>query len=101
MTIDRNEIENAIKILDLPKRFSIKDLKEAKIRKLKEYHPDLNNSNKLFEEKTVEIINSYNILLEFCEKFVFDFSDDNLYNKISDNENFWKNRFGNDPIWGK
>ena len=55
-------------ILDIPETSSYDEVKEARIRLLKEYHPDLFNGNKKYAElKSAEINEAYQAISQYFE----------------------------------
>lgn len=94
------EITNARHILGLYEFATLKDIKNKYRELIKEWHPDLCKENQdLRKEKTIEIINAYKIIMSYCENYIFSFSKEEIDKYISTDE-FWKNKFGDDPIWG-
>lgn len=83
-------------VMGLPERFSIRQLK-ARYRKLmKNTHPDINREGEIDTHlKSVELIDSYRVLLEYCENYPV-----SIDGKGSETpEDFMGRRFGDDPMW--
>ena len=94
------EVKKALHILGLYESATLKNIKNRYKELLKEWHPDLHKENKqICKEKTIEIINAYRILMDYCENYKFSFSKEEIEKYISPEE-FWSKRFWNDPIWG-
>lgn len=60
-------LDNAFKILEIPENASIEEIKQAYIKKIKEYHPDKVSNlgkdlQKLAEMKTKEINEAFNLI---------------------------------------
>ena len=72
---------------------------KAKYRKLiKKWHPDINRENKdQCDEMTKIIVNSYAIILGYCKQYKISFSQEEVKKYLSEEE-WWSDRFGNDPI---
>lgn len=94
------EITKACQILGLYEFATLKDIKNKYKELLKEWHPDLRKENEdICKEKTIEIINAFKTIMEYCENYKFSFSKEEIEKYISADEFWWK-RFGSDPIWG-
>jgi DnaJ-class molecular chaperone len=94
------EITKALQILELYEFATLKEIKNKYRELLKEWHPDLCRGNEdIRKEKTIEIINAYRIIMDYCEQYRFSFSQEEIEKYISADE-FWSKRFGSDPIWG-
>jgi curved DNA-binding protein CbpA len=88
------EIEKARKILKLPKKTTRKEIIENYRKLAKEYHPDHGGSEELIKKLNY----AYEILMEYCDNYLIDLEA----KKIDlDPKDWWLNRFGEDPIWGK
>jgi DnaJ-class molecular chaperone len=94
------EITKARQILGLYEFATLKDIKTRYKELLKEWHPDLCKENEeIYKGKTIEIINAFKTIMEYCENYKFSFSEQEIEKYISADE-FWEKRFGSDPIWG-
>jgi len=94
------EITKARQILGFYEFALLKDIKNKYKELLKEWHPDLCKKNKeICKEKTIEIINAFKIIIDYCENYKFSFSKEEIEKYISADE-FLAKRFGSDPIWG-
>jgi len=94
------EITKARQILGLDEFATLKDIKNRYKELLKEWHPDLQReSEEISKEKTIEIINAFKTIMNYCENYKFSFSKEEIEKYISPDE-FWGKRFGSDPIWG-
>ncbi len=94
------EIEKARTLLELPKKVTLLDIKDAYHKKSRRYHPDKASSieeQEAFKEKMVEINLAYKTLLDYVEHYQIDLSPNEQ--GMSD-EDWWMHHFGQDPIWG-
>ena len=95
------EIDQARKILDLPERATMEEIKENYRRLIRRWHPDRQKvSKKECTEMTVRIIDAYRTIIDYCSHYRFSFSEDEVRHHLS-NEEWWLERFGDDPVWGK
>ena len=94
------EITKALQILGLYESATLKDIKNNYKNLLKAWHPDLHKENEeICKEKTIEIIDAYRIIMDYCDNYKFSFSKEEIEKYMSPEE-FWVKQFGKDPIWG-
>jgi DnaJ-class molecular chaperone len=94
------EIMKALQILGLYESATVREIKNKYRELLKEWHPDLCKGNEdIRKKKTIEIINAYKIITDYCEQYRFSFSKEEVEKYISPEE-LWAKQFGKDPIWG-
>ena len=94
------EITKARQVLELQEFATVKEIKNKYRTLLKEWHPDLCRENEAIRQrKTIEIINAYRIIMDYCEHYKFSFSKEEIEKYMSPEE-FWEKQFGKDPIWG-
>ncbi len=71
------KITKARKILGLDEYATLKEIKDKYRELLKEWHPDLYKKNKAIrKEKTIEIINAYKTIMDYCEQYRFSFTSE-------------------------
>jgi curved DNA-binding protein CbpA len=88
------EIEEARKILKLPKKTTRKEIIENYRKLAKEYHPDHGGSEELIKKLNY----AYELLMEYCDNYLIDLESKEI---DLDPKDWWLNKFGEDPIWGK
>jgi DnaJ-class molecular chaperone len=94
------EVTKARSVLGLHKDATLKEIRSKYRELLKEWHPDLCKENETIrQQKTIEVINAYIIIMDYCEHYRFSFSKEEIEKYISPEE-LWTRQFGNDPIWG-
>lgn len=97
---DWQEIEWARMRLGLEERATVKEIKKAYRRLSKKYHPDITEADGRKDQKTMREINrAYQLLLDYCNSYRYPLVR-NLKEEVDDEE-WWMNRFGQDPLWGK
>jgi DnaJ-class molecular chaperone len=96
-----HEITAARKLLELSETASTAEIKANYRRLLAEWHPDkcIDEKGKC-TEKTREIIVAYKIILDYCQHYQYSFSEETVKRHLSP-EQWWVDRFGDDPLWGK
>jgi preprotein translocase subunit Sec63 len=94
------EIIEAKNLLNLPERASMKEIKSNYRELIGQWHPDkCNESDEKCNEMTRKIIAAYDIIVGYCNQYQYSFSKEEIKIYLSDEE-WWFERFGNDPIWG-
>jgi DnaJ-class molecular chaperone len=95
------KIYEARKLLELPERATMDEIKTSYRSLIKKWHPDKRNApDEECAEMTDRIINAYRTILDYCESYKYSFSEKEVKNYLSDEE-WWFERFGEDPLWGK
>lgn len=96
------EIIAARELLDLGNMASLDEIKQAYRHKAKAHHPDLNGTPPGLPPGAVEmhrLTEAYQTLTSYCFSYRISL-EPNQENQIDD-EDWWMQRFGNDPLWGK
>jgi len=89
------KLEEARKILKLPKKTTRKEIIEQYRKLAKECHPDHGGS----EEMIKKLNFAYELLMEYCDNYIIDL--ESIENTKLSPDEWWFERFGEDPIWGK
>ncbi len=98
------DIQRARATLQLPEQASLKEIKKAYHSLSLLYHPDMldkqgSDQNKTNKEKMYKITAAYELLVRYCENYRFPLIPDKK--SIYDATDWWMDRFGHDPLWGK
>ncbi len=95
------EITGARNLLELPETASKVEIKRNFRRLLVKWHSDkCLESKETCTEMTRRLISAYNILMNYCEYYKYSFSKETVKRHLSPEE-WWFERFGDDPLWGK
>ena len=95
------QIRHAVRVLDLPETATLSEVKEQFRRLIIKWHPDKCRAVKEeCERKAAEINEAYRTILEYISDFRFPFTEEALKEHFDDG-NWWLNRFGDDPVWGR
>jgi DnaJ domain len=100
--ITARTIREAADLLGIPDRASLKGISLRYHDLLREWHPDRSQHDPgLSHEKTILLKESYEILVGYCmaHEISFRIEDITLSPDVSPAD-YWKMRFGDDPIWG-
>ena len=95
------ELKAARELLGISEESTIEEIKKAYRSLLKKWHPDKKRKDiDKCNEMVRRIINAYNLLIEYCNNYRISFSKKEVSKYLSD-EQWWFERFGEDPIWNK
>ena len=95
------EITEARKLLELPERATMQQIKATYRTLLAKWHPDKCNEDKeKCNEMTQKIVAAYKVIMSYCEQYKYSFSEDEIKNYLPQDE-WWLQHFGDDPVWGK
>jgi len=95
------KINQAREILELPESATMNEIRRNHRRLLKIWHPDVGLADKkICHKMTMCIEDAFHILMEYCQRYKFSFSEKEVKKYISPEE-WWLDRFGQDPLWGK
>lgn len=95
------KILSARKILELPEHATMAEIKGNYRRLIRQWHPDrCHHDQELCKEMSAKIIAAYRTIINFCDQYRFSFSQEEIQKYLTDKE-WWSDRFGSDPLWGK
>lgn len=95
------EISAARKTLELPETATLAEIKSNYRALLDKWHPDKCKKNKQeCEEMTRRIISAYQMVEKYCLHYQYSFSEQTVKRHRTPEE-WWFERFGGDPLWGK
>jgi DnaJ-class molecular chaperone len=98
--IKYQDIIEAKEVLNLPERASMKEIKTNYRRLLRQWHPDKCKEDiEKCKEMTKKIIAAHKIILLYCDQYKYSFAKEED-DKYLSGEEWWFDRFGNDPLWG-
>ena len=93
-------INHARNILELPTHATGEKIKNQYRALMKRWHPDhCRDDKKKCEEMAKQITEAYRVIIEYCNSYKYSFERDEVEKHLSDDE-WWRQRFGSDPIWG-
>lgn len=98
--IKYQDIIEAKELLNLPERASMKEIKSTYRKLISQWHPDKCNEDKdECNEMTRKILAAYKIIIAYCSQYKYSFAEKEIKKYLSV-EDWWFEKFGNDPIWG-
>lgn len=101
MTLTYKELAEAKKVLQLPDRASMKEIRALYKNLLKRWHPDTCTGDKQkCNEMTHRIVTAYRTVRTYCDCYEYSFEDEELKLHLS-KEEWWMDKFGEDPLWAR
>ena len=95
------EITEAREVLNLPESATMQEIKANYRSLLAKWHPDKSGEDKeLSNEMTRRVISAYQTIVAYCNQYRFSFAEEEVKKHLSPEE-WWFERFGKDPLWGK
>lgn len=87
-------------LLGLPDHATLKEIKAAYRKLCKEHHPDLASDT---DQSVImqEVNAAYAVLLDYCTGYRFPLTPPSEGSAGLDPEDWWLDRFGEDPLWGR
>ncbi len=86
--------------LGLRDQATLQEIKAAYRKRAKEHHPDL--APEAGERERMQAINAaYAVLLDYCSTYRFPLVPPQDATEALDDEEWWLDRFGEDPLWGR
>jgi hypothetical protein len=100
--ITAEALREAAKILGIRERASLNEIRIRYYERIKEWHPDVSQKDPgVSHEMTIRLKKAYDLLVDYCMNHVISFRIEDLSRNLEQNPaDFWKERFGDDPIWG-
>lgn len=91
-------IDRARQLLQLGDRATLGEIKRAYHRLCKRHHPDIQNDGGESDNTIYRLTEAYELLMRYCNEYRFPLRTDEV--DIYDAEEWWMDRFGQDPLWG-
>lgn len=95
-------IPEAARLLGLSGSATMIEIRQRYHTLLKEWHPDVSAHNQEeSHEMVIQLNEAYALLVDFCMHYPIPFREENYANRdISYSMQYWREHFGDDPIWG-
>lgn len=95
-----DRLTDARMVLGLCEEATLDQIKEAFRNRIRRWHPDkAHDKTEMHHEKTQEIVEAHKVIMDYCKEYRISFSRETV-NRYRSEEEFWFERFGNDPMWG-
>jgi preprotein translocase subunit Sec63 len=90
----------ARKTLGIGKEATVDEIKDAFRARIRRHHPDkVTTNNESQNTEAQKIIAAYKEIMAYCRNYRISFSKQTA-DQYRSEEEFWTERFGNDPMWG-
>ncbi|MEN8200534.1 MAG: J domain-containing protein [Thermodesulfobacteriota bacterium] len=96
---DWQEVFAAKELLGLGDRATLGEMKRSYRQKCKENHPDLVGNDKAKGDLMRKLTRAYDVLMNHYNQFRIPLVPPD--GESMDPEDWWMDRFGQDPLWGK
>lgn len=91
------ELTDALVVLGLGERATLKDIKARHRELVKRHHPDAGNSG---DPDAIRKVNAaYRVLQDYLTEYQFSFAEEEFYEQNA--EERIRHQFMDDPLWGK
>lgn len=94
------QVTAARELFGLGERATVTEVKQAYRRLSKAHHPDTASEDEEERVAMHEITAAYQALLRHCEQYPIPLCREESDQPL-DGEDWWMDRFGQDPLWGK
>ncbi len=93
-------LDEARRLLNLGERATLGEIKRSYRKLCKQHHPDIVGDESAGDAAIIrELTRSYDLLMRYCEQFRFPLVAGD--GETMEPEDWWMDRFGRDPLWGK
>lgn len=91
------DLQEAIRVLEVGDRATIREIKSRHRELVKRHHPDTGNTA---EPEMIRQVNAaYRVLLDYVSGYSFSFAEDEFYEQNP--EERIRMQFADDPLWGR
>jgi DnaJ-class molecular chaperone len=91
------DLQEALRVMDLGERVTLKEIKIRHKELVKRHHPDTGNTD---EPEMIRKVNAaYQIVLDYVAAYRFSFTKEEFY--VQNPEERLRQQFADDPVWGK
>ena len=95
------QITEARKLLELPEQATLAEIKASYRNLIRKYHPDRYPEDQVkCTEMTARLTVAYKTIITYCNQYRFSFTKEEVQ-KYLPTEEWWLDRFGQDPLWSK
>ncbi len=93
-------ILDAVQTLGIADSASLETIKGRYRELMKQWHPDrCGEEEARCREMAAKITAAYHHILEYTSAYRFSFREEDIARQIDDGDDWWRQRFGNDPMW--
>lgn len=93
------DLRQAKELLRLSDTATMQEIRQSYRSLMNRWHPDKNSdSRKECEEMSKKITLAYTVITSYCKNYRYDFTEKEFKKHLT-GEDWWKERFGNNPGW--
>ena len=93
------EITKARKLLELPERATMEEIKTNYRNLIRKWHPDrCKESEEEATKMAARIVAAHGLIMDYCNHYQFSFSKEEVKCHVTEDD-WWFERFGDDPVW--
>jgi DnaJ-class molecular chaperone len=90
------DLQEALRVMDLGERVTLKEIKDRHKELVKRYHPDTCNT---IEPEMIRRVNAaYQVVLDYVAAYRFSFVKEEFYEQNPEEQ--LRQQFADDPVWG-
>ena len=96
-------IIKAAQTLEISSALTREQIKQKYREMVKRWHPDkAGASSQEHHEMMAKINEAYKIIMDYLKNYRYSFTEEEIKQNLPvDNNDWWSERFGDDPLWGK
>ncbi len=96
-------IVKAAQTLEISTALNLEQIRQIYWEMVKRWHPDKSAENSQERHEMMARINeAYKIILDYFENYRYSFTEEEIkQNHPVDSNDWWSERYGDDPLWGK
>lgn len=100
--VTAERVREAAEVLGIRDRASLNEIRSRYHERIKEWHPDVSQKDPAeSHEMTLRLKEAYDLLVDYCMNHTFSFRLEDLAKDLEQSPaDYWRDRFGDDPIWG-
>jgi len=92
-------ITKARKLLELPERATMEEIKTNYRNLIRKWHPDrCKESKEKATKMAAMIVAAHGLIMDYCNHYNFSFSEEEVKYHVT-GDDWWFERFGDDPVW--
>lgn len=93
------EVFESKELLRLGDSATLSEIKRSYRQRCKEYHPDIVGDDKAKGDMMRKLTRAYDVLMNHCKQYKIPLTPQK--GEALEAEDWWMERFGRDPLWGK
>lgn len=93
-------VRQAAEVLGVAGGASLAEIRRHYRRRIRAEHPDVRPADPSAHEATIALTQAYELLVRYCTTYRFSFAVEDLAATVGTSpQEYWREHFGDDPIW--